>query len=47
MARHFELLIILTLITLLAPNTSLADDGANEFTLLYSNNVNGEIEPCG
>ena len=47
MARHFDMLIILTLITLLAPQTSLADDEANEFTLLYSNNVNGEIEPCG
>lgn len=21
--------------------------GAHEFTVLYSNNVNGEIEPCG
>ena len=47
MARHFDMLLILTLITLLAPHTILADNEANEFTLLYSNNVNGEIEPCG
>jgi len=39
--------IILILFMMLPPHLGLADTKVNEFTLLYSNNVNGETEPCG
>lgn len=39
---------ILTFLLILQASPVTADTaGADEFTVLYSNNVNGEIEPCG
>jgi hypothetical protein len=40
-------LAIFTLLLLLFSPPAHASTNANEFMILYSNNVNGEIEPCG
>ena len=47
MNSYLVKLIILMLFMLVTPPVCLASEEANELTLLYSNNVNGEIEPCG
>ncbi|MEN8142253.1 MAG: hypothetical protein ABFQ82_01490 [Thermodesulfobacteriota bacterium] len=48
MTRYPVKLIILMLSMLLPISGGLAGTReANKFTLLYSNNVNGETEPCG
>ncbi len=40
--------ILILLFFLAQPLPGIAETtGAQEFLLLYSNNVNGEIEPCG
>jgi hypothetical protein len=39
---------VLAFLLILATPPVIADTtGANEFEILYSNNVNGETEPCG
>lgn len=42
-------IITLTVLFQLSPSlpATAADNTSTEFRLLYSNNVNGEIEPCG
>ncbi len=47
MTRYIVNLNILIFIMMLPAQFALAGTKANEFTLLYSNNVNGETEPCG
>ena len=48
MNSYLVKLIILMLFMLVTTPVCLAGgEEANELTLLYSNNVNGEIEPCG
>ncbi len=39
--------ILAFLVILPAPRVIASGAGANEFMVLYSNNVNGETEPCG
>ena len=47
MIRTLVKMIIVLLFALLPISASLAATEANEFILMYSNNVNGETEPCG
>ncbi len=48
MNRIISAFSILAFLLILPTPPVIADSGrATEFTVLYSNNVNGEIEPCG
>lgn len=48
MSRIIFLFSILAFFVTLPTPSAIADTaGANELMILYSNNVNGETEPCG
>ena len=48
MSRIITRLTLLTFLLILSAPPVIADTAeANKFMLLYSNNVNGETEPCG
>jgi hypothetical protein len=47
MSKIMTGLLLATLACILLSSATFAGGKAGEFMLLYSNNVNGEIEPCG
>lgn len=48
MSRIIPQLGIIAFLLIISTTQVMADTtGAHEFTVLYSNNVNGETEPCG
>jgi hypothetical protein len=46
-AQIYSTLLLVILLSLGFDATALAEENERAFTLLYSNNVSGEVAPCG